>query len=231
MPGPQPPRSLGWPGWAPRSSPLTEAQLEPGPQAAAGRGLAVRARKGRATASGRYFRPMSQPSLQRRLGLVQATALNMIDMVGIGPFVTLPLVMGFMGPNFLLAWMVGAGLAVVDGLAERMGMMREVRNFIAVIIDHQRLNQLDEIIAEYLRVADTSAGLTDAEVTSAHPLDDANRAELESQITRLAGSRVRIAYHLDASLLGGAVVKIGSTVYDGSVRMQLQQMKETLTRA
>jgi fructoselysine transporter len=59
---------------------------------------------------------MSQPSLQRRLGLVQATALNMIDMVGIGPFVTLPLVMGFMGPHFLLAWLVGAGLALVDGL-------------------------------------------------------------------------------------------------------------------
>ncbi|RSK46454.1 APC family permease [Hymenobacter perfusus] len=54
--------------------------------------------------------------LRRRLGLVQATALNMIDMVGIGPFVTLPLVMGFMGPNFLLAWLVGAGLSVVDGL-------------------------------------------------------------------------------------------------------------------
>ena len=59
---------------------------------------------------------MSQPTLQRRLGLVQATALNMIDMVGIGPFVTLPLVMGFMGPNFLLAWLVGAALAAVDGL-------------------------------------------------------------------------------------------------------------------
>ncbi|WP_151086831.1 APC family permease [Hymenobacter baengnokdamensis] len=59
---------------------------------------------------------MSQPSLQRRLGLVQATALNMIDMVGIGPFVTLPLVMGFMGPNFLLAWLAGAALAAVDGL-------------------------------------------------------------------------------------------------------------------
>ncbi|TGE21428.1 APC family permease [Hymenobacter aquaticus] len=56
------------------------------------------------------------PPLRRRLGLVQATALNMIDMVGIGPFVTLPLVMGFMGPYFLLAWLVGAGLAAVDGL-------------------------------------------------------------------------------------------------------------------
>ena len=59
---------------------------------------------------------MTPPALQRRLGLVQATALNMIDMVGIGPFVTLPLVMGFMGPNFLLAWLVGAGLSLVDGL-------------------------------------------------------------------------------------------------------------------
>jgi len=60
--------------------------------------------------------PAPAPTLQRRLGLVQATALNMIDMVGIGPFVTLPLVMGFMGPNFLLAWLVGAALAAVDGL-------------------------------------------------------------------------------------------------------------------
>ncbi len=54
--------------------------------------------------------------LPRGLGLLPATALNMIDMVGIGPFVTLPLVMGMMGPNFLLAWLVGAGLALVDGL-------------------------------------------------------------------------------------------------------------------
>lgn len=58
----------------------------------------------------------SAAPLPRRLGLLPATALNMIDMVGIGPFVTLPLVMGMMGPNFLLAWLVGAGLALVDGL-------------------------------------------------------------------------------------------------------------------
>lgn len=56
------------------------------------------------------------PPLRRELGLLSATALNMIDMVGIGPFVTLPLVMGFMGPYFLLAWLVGAALSLVDGL-------------------------------------------------------------------------------------------------------------------
>ncbi len=59
---------------------------------------------------------MNNAPLPRRLGLLPATALNMIDMVGIGPFVTLPLVMGMMGPNFLLAWLVGAALALVDGL-------------------------------------------------------------------------------------------------------------------
>lgn len=58
----------------------------------------------------------SAAPLRRRLGLIQATALNMIDMVGIGPFVTLPLVMGFMGPNFLLGWLAGAVLALIDGL-------------------------------------------------------------------------------------------------------------------
>jgi amino acid transporter len=56
------------------------------------------------------------PPLRRELGLLSATALNMIDMVGIGPFVTLPLVMGFMGPYFLLAWLMGAALSLVDGL-------------------------------------------------------------------------------------------------------------------
>jgi len=71
-----------------------------------------------------FYAPMTNPAtdssaapqLRRNLGLVQATALNMIDMVGIGPFVTLPLVMGMMGPYFLLAWLVGAGLAIVDGM-------------------------------------------------------------------------------------------------------------------
>ncbi|RTQ47137.1 APC family permease [Hymenobacter gummosus] len=59
---------------------------------------------------------VATPPLRRELGLLSATALNMIDMVGIGPFVTLPLVMGFMGPYFLLAWLVGAALSLVDGL-------------------------------------------------------------------------------------------------------------------
>jgi F-type H+-transporting ATPase subunit delta len=122
-------------------------------------------------------------------------------------------------------------LAVIDALAERMGMMREVRNFIAVIMDHQRLGELNDILAAYDQVADANAGMTDAEITSAHGLNEDDRRELEAQVARLAGTAVRVEYRQDAALLGGAVVKIGSKVYDGSVRAQLQQMKQTLVNA
>lgn len=56
-------------------------------------------------------------SMERRLGLTQATAINMIDMVGIGPFITMPMVMGMMtGTNFLFAWIAGAALSFVDAM-------------------------------------------------------------------------------------------------------------------
>ncbi len=122
-------------------------------------------------------------------------------------------------------------LGLLDALAERIGMFREVRNFIAVMMDHQRLGELSEILAEYHRIANVSAGVAEALVTSARTLDEAGRHELEVQVGRLAGSRVRITYEQDAALLGGAIIQIGSTIYDGSVRAQLEQMKQALVRA
>jgi F-type H+-transporting ATPase subunit delta len=122
-------------------------------------------------------------------------------------------------------------LGILDAIAGRIGMFLQVRNFIAVIMDHQRLAELDEILAEYHAVADEQAGLAEAEITSAHPLNDADRAELEAQVSKLAGGRVRATYRQDATLLGGAVVRIGSTVYDGSIRAQLQHLKQKLVNA
>jgi F-type H+-transporting ATPase subunit delta len=122
-------------------------------------------------------------------------------------------------------------LKILDAIAGRLGMFPQVRNFLAVIIHHQRLAELDEIIAEYHAVADEQSHLTEAEITSAHPLNDRDRAELEAQVARLAGGRVRATYHEDPTLLGGAVVRIGSTIYDGSIRAQLQQLKQRLVNA
>jgi F-type H+-transporting ATPase subunit delta len=122
-------------------------------------------------------------------------------------------------------------LKVLDAIAGRIGMYPQVRNFLAVIMDHQRLAELDEILSEYHAVADEESNMAEAEITSARPLNDQDRAELEAQVEKLAGGRVRTTYRQDASLLGGAVVRIGSTVYDGSIRAQLQQLKQKLVNA
>jgi F-type H+-transporting ATPase subunit delta len=122
-------------------------------------------------------------------------------------------------------------LNVLDAIAERIGMFPQVRNFIAVIMRHQRLDELDEILTEYHAVADEQSNMAEAEITSARPLNGDDRIELEAQVAKLAGGRIRATYYQDASLLGGAVVKLGSTVYDGSIRAQLQQLKQKLVNA
>ncbi len=122
-------------------------------------------------------------------------------------------------------------LSVLDALAERLGIMREVRNFLAIIMDHERLGSLTEIINAYDQVADTRGGIADAEVTTARDLNDDDRQSLEAEVAKLAGSRVRVSYSQDAALIGGAVIRIGSTIYDGSVRAQLEQLKHSLVTA
>ena len=122
-------------------------------------------------------------------------------------------------------------LKVLDAISGRIGMFPQVRNFLAVIMDHQRLSELEEILTEYHAVADEQSGVAEAEITSAHPLNDQDRAELEAQVAKLAGGRVRATYRQDATLLGGAVVRLGSTVYDGSLRGQFRQLKQRLVNA
>lgn len=121
-------------------------------------------------------------------------------------------------------------LSVLDELANRMGTYREVRNFIAVIMDHGRLNQFQEIVDEYHQLAEQGAGVAEVEVTSARELGGDDRQHMEFEISKLAVSRVKVSYSLNPELIGGAVVRIGSTVYDGSVRAQLDQMKQALMK-
>ena len=123
---------------------------------------------------------------------------------------------------------MGQKLSLLDALVERIGMYREVRNFLALIIEHERLGQIEQILNAYHQVADDDAGLVEAEVTSSRELSPHVKHEMEFEISKLALSRVNVTYKLDPSLIGGAVVRIGSTVYDGSVRGQLSQMKAAL---
>src|SRR6202046_1394092 len=88
-------------------------------------------------------------------------------------------------------------MKVLDAISARIGMFPQVRNFIAVIMNHQRLDELNEILAEYHAMADEQSGVAEAEITSAHPLNDQDRVELESQVAKLAGGRGRTTHPQD----------------------------------
>ena len=118
---------------------------------------------------------------------------------------------------------------ILDALVSRLGLSKPVRNFAAVLIDHRRVGQLRAIARLFERELNHRMGLQEAEVTSARDLGEDERRALEQQIERMTGKRVRARYGIDRGLLGGAVVRLGSTVYDGSVRGQLQKMKEQLS--
>lgn len=120
---------------------------------------------------------------------------------------------------------------VLDALAARLGLSVQVRNFLAVVLEHHRMDSLTRIVAAYAELADVQSGAAEASITSARPLNEQDRAQLEAQIAALTGSKVRARYVEDPTLLGGVVVQVGSTVYDGSLRAQLQQLKQTLVNA
>jgi F-type H+-transporting ATPase subunit delta len=118
---------------------------------------------------------------------------------------------------------------VLDVIAERDGISKQVRNLIAVLIDHRRIHFLEPIIAQLEKELDARLGFAEADITSARPLGDAEKREFEAQVGKLTGKKVRARYGQDASLLGGAVVRVGSTIYDGSVKGQLERLREAIT--
>ncbi len=119
--------------------------------------------------------------------------------------------------------------AVLDAIVARQGISTIVRNFVAVLIDHRRINFLGPIVKQFELELNRRMGFTEAEITSARELNQADRSALEAQMEKLTGKKVRAHYSLNESLLGGAVVKVGSTIYDGSVAGQLERIKHALS--
>jgi F-type H+-transporting ATPase subunit delta len=130
----------------------------------------------------------------------------------------------FLDPSFSADQKV----AILDKLNARLGMSVQVRNFIAVLIQHDRMNVLDDVLAEYRKVINQRLGISEVHVTSARPLETDERHGIEQKVAALTGTQVQATYHEDKSLLGGVIVRVGSTVYDGSVKGRLDRLKEQL---
>jgi len=118
---------------------------------------------------------------------------------------------------------------VLDVIAERDGVSTQTRNLVTVLIDHRRIHFLEPIIRQLEKELDARLGFAEAQITSARLLGDAEKQEFETQVGKLTGKKVRAHYDEDQSLLGGAVVRVGSTIYDGSVKGQLERMKEAIS--
>ena len=117
---------------------------------------------------------------------------------------------------------------VIEKLLARVGGSKVVRNFLFVVIDHQRTYLLPEIIAAVQEEIKKREGITEAQVSSAVELSKAQKAEMEFTLERLTGKRVEAKFSLEPSLLGGAVVRLGDTVYDGSLRSRLNNLRARL---
>ena len=122
-------------------------------------------------------------------------------------------------------------MKVLDAVAAKLGLSRITRNLAAILIDHRRIGSLSDLRKDLENEINARLGLADAQVTSARVLGEEEKRQLESQVSGVTGKKIRATYATDKSVLGGAVVKVGSTVYDGSVRGQLARLKQELIEA
>jgi F-type H+-transporting ATPase subunit delta len=120
---------------------------------------------------------------------------------------------------------------LLDAIGGQVGLSRTVRNFFAVLIDHQRIAMVKQIARQFEVELDAELGFVEAQITSARQLSDSEKRELESRVAGMTGKKVRARYAANLELLGGVMVQVGSTIYDGTVRGQLQKLREQLVNS
>ena len=119
--------------------------------------------------------------------------------------------------------------AAVGRIAGVLGLSPITRNFLFVLIDHRRIPELAQILQTFELVLDERLGFARAEITSARELSETQRSALSGKLEQLTGKRIRMRFAVNESLIGGVVARIGSTVYDGSLRGQLSLLGRRLS--
>ena len=117
---------------------------------------------------------------------------------------------------------------VLKALIARTRVRPVTANFLQVLLQNHRLADLQEINKRFTDELDQRSNIVSAQVTTARPVPEQTQAALRARIAQLTGRDVRLQFATDEELIGGVVTRIGSTIYDGSVRGQLQQIKEKL---
>ncbi len=119
--------------------------------------------------------------------------------------------------------------AIAERIAARLGASKILRNFLLVVIDHQRTQLLPEIFQQFQTVLRDRQGVAEAEIFSAVELNAAQKKQMTQTLEKTTGKKIEPKFSLDPNLLGGALVRVGDTIYDGSLRNRLNGLRERLT--
>jgi F-type H+-transporting ATPase subunit delta len=119
-------------------------------------------------------------------------------------------------------------LKVMEGLMKKLGSSQVTTRFVRLLVERDRLGALPDISRELDAMLDDKAGRIAAEVVSAAPLTKTQLTELTRRLERLSGRKVQLTTREDPELLGGVVAKVGDVIYDGSLRRQLERLREQI---
>ena len=117
---------------------------------------------------------------------------------------------------------------VLEALIGKTKPSRTTANFLRVLLRNGRLTDLQQINDRFAAILEERSGSVVAEVTSARDLSGSQQGELKSNLEKLTGKQVKLNFTIDPAIIGGVVTRVGSTVYDGSVKTQLENLKEEL---
>lgn len=121
--------------------------------------------------------------------------------------------------------------SVVTRLGNQVGLASVIRNFLYVVINHRRVDQIPNLVSAFEAALDERMGRVRAHVASAAPLDPTQQQAVQDRLARLTGKQVHCEFRVEPGLIGGLTARIGSTVYDGSVRGQLDVLRQRLIPA
>lgn len=127
------------------------------------------------------------------------------------------------------AFSVDVRARLLEALLERVQPIPAVANFLRVLMRNNRIQHLDAVDRAYAAEVDRRTGIVMADVTTAKPLNDAERAVLSTKLEQMTGKRVKLTFSTDEELIGGVVTRIGSRIYDGSIRAKLDTIREQMS--
>lgn len=120
---------------------------------------------------------------------------------------------------------------ILEALIVRTNPTKTTANFLRILLQNQRLADLGQINSKFNSVLEERAGKVSAIVTTAQPLQPEQQTALQNRLQTVTGKKVNLNFKIDPEIIGGVVTQIGSTIYDGSIKNQLEQLREQMIRS